>query len=255
MAQSDADYISFMRTINLPKRGIGDATIEKLRFQATQEAMPILQYCQALLQNQPLQATVRLSAKQKENLGDYLRIIHELRQISKGGSIRDTVLAAIEKTNYLNYLKEDRETEGDRKENLDELITKAVEWELMAEDPSLESFLEELSLKSSLDEAGSEKERLSLMTIHNGKGLEFQIVFLVGLEEDLFPHANSRDKPDAIEEERRLCYVGLTRAMRRLYLSHCHTRYLWGSLRTQRRSRFIAEIWEHIEKFPLRRFR
>jgi DNA helicase-2/ATP-dependent DNA helicase PcrA len=249
ISQSGADYISFARTINLPKRGLGEATIEKLRHNANQEGMTILGYCEALLKDVPLKTILRLTAKQKESLAEYLRIIHELRALGKQGSIRNLVLAAIEHTRYMEYLVEDKETYEDRRENLDELIAKAVEWELSAPDPSLEAFLEELSLKSSLDETDAAQDRLSLMTIHNGKGLEFNTTFLVGLEEDLFPHINSKNSQEAIEEERRLCYVGVTRAKEYLYLSYCHTRYLWGNLRFQKPSRFLKEMpKEHLEK-------
>jgi DNA helicase-2/ATP-dependent DNA helicase PcrA len=249
ISQSGADYISFARTINLPKRGLGEATIEKLRHHANQEQLPILAYCEALLSEQPLNHPLRLTAKQKEGLNDYLQIIHELRQLSKQGSIRDLVLGTIERTRYMEYLTEDQETYKDRRENLDELIAKAVEWETSAPDPSLESFLEELSLKSSLDEADQAQDRLSLMTIHNGKGLEFDVTFLVGLEEDLFPHVNSKNSLEEVEEERRLCYVGMTRAKDYLYLSYCHSRYLWGNLRFQRPSRFLKEIpKDYVEK-------
>jgi DNA helicase II / ATP-dependent DNA helicase PcrA len=250
ISQSGADYISFSRTINLPKRGLGEATIEKMRYHANQEGLTILGYCEALITDAPLKTLLRLTAKQKESLTEYVQMIHELRQLSKQGSIRNLVLAAIERTGYMGYLSEDKETYEDRRENLDELIAKAVEWELSAPDPSLEAFLEELSLKSSLDEASQTHERLSLMTIHNGKGLEFTVTFLVGLEEDLFPHVNSKNNPEAIEEERRLCYVGVTRAKEYLYLSYCRTRYLWGTLRLQKPSRFLKEMpKEYIEKF------
>ncbi|WP_068471414.1 ATP-dependent helicase [Candidatus Protochlamydia phocaeensis] len=249
IAQSGADFISFARTINLPKRGLGEASIEKIRQGANEEGMTILAYCEALLTEKPLRSILRLSAKQKEGVADYMRIIHELRQLAKQGSIRDLVLAAIEGTGYLPYLMEDKETYEERRENLDELIAKAVEWEMSAPDPSLEAFLEELSLKSSLDEADQSQDRLSLMTIHNGKGLEFKVTFLVGLEEDLFPHVNSKNNSEEIEEERRLCYVGITRAKDFLYLSYCHTRYLWGNLRMQKPSRFLKEIPnEHLER-------
>lgn len=255
ISQSGADYISFVRTINLPKRGLGDATIEKIRHHANQEGMTIMGYCEALLNDAPLKAMLRLSAKQKESLASYVKIVHALKQLSKEGSIRNLVLAAIEQTGYMDYLAEDKETYSDRRENLDELISKAVEWEISAPDPSLEAFLEELSLKSSLDETDQSRERLSLMTIHNGKGLEFTAAFLVGLEEDLFPHVNSKDGLEEIEEERRLCYVGVTRAKEFLYLSYCHTRYLWGTLRMQKASRFLMEMpRENMEKFvPPRR--
>lgn len=250
IVQSGADFISFARTINIPKRGFGDATIEKIRIGADQERLTIMGYCEALISDAPLKDKLRLTSKQKDSLADYLRIIHELKNIAQEGSIRNLVMSAIERTSYLSYLKEDPESYEDRKENLDALISKAIDWEFSAFNPSLESFLEELSLKSSLDEAGeAASDRLSLMTIHNGKGLEFKVTFLVGLEEDLFPHINSKKDMDKVEEERRLCYVGITRAKEHLYLTHCHTRYLWGNLRFQRPSRFLEEIpREYIEK-------
>ena len=249
LSHSGSDYISFARTINLPKRGFGETTVDKIRANATEEQLSILNYCEALLRGDQLKTILRLTSKQKESLIEYLQIIHSLRVISKKGSIRDLVVAAIEQTGYMNVLKEDQETFEDRRENLDELITKAVEWELSAPDASLEAFLEELSLKSSLDEAGTTEDRLSLMTIHNGKGLEFPVTFLVGLEEDLFPHINSKESQEQVEEERRLCYVGVTRAKKYLYLSYCLTRYLWGTLRMQRPSRFLKEMpKEYIEK-------
>jgi len=254
ISQSGADFISFNRTINLPKRGLGEATIEKMRTHASQEGLTILGYCEALITDSPLKTVLRLTAKQKESLTEYVQIIHELRELSKQGSIRNLVVAAIERTGYMGYLSEDKETYEDRRENLDELIAKAVEWELSAHDPSLEAFLEELSLKSSLDEASQTQERLSLMTIHNGKGLEFTVTFLVGLEEDLFPHVNSKNSSEEVEEERRLCYVGVTRAKEYLYLSYCRTRYLWGTLRLQKPSRFLKEMpKEYIEKFSASR--
>lgn len=249
ISQSGADYISFLRTINLPKRGLGESTIEKMRHHANQEGMTILAYCEAIVHEAPLSTNQRLTAKQKESLSEYVKIVHTLRQLSKEGTIRNLVLSAIEQSGYMDYLREDEETYSDRRENLDELVAKAAEWELSSPDPSLEGFLEELSLKSSLDEADQTQDRISLMTIHNGKGLEFTAAFLVGLEEDLFPHVNSRNSADAIEEERRLCYVGITRAKEYLYLSYCRTRYLWGTLRVQKPSRFLKELpQEHLEK-------
>lgn len=252
LSQSGADYISFARTINLPKRGLGDVTIEKIRQNANQEGLTVLDYCTALLKEIPMKTILRLTSKQKEGLAEYVQIIHELHSLSKQSSIRDLVLAAIERTRYMGYLSEDKESYEDRRENLDELIAKAIEWEISAHDPSLEAFLEELSLKSSLDETDPSQERLSLMTIHNGKGLEFTVTFLVGLEEELFPHANAKNNQEGIEEERRLCYVGVTRAKEYLYLSYCHTRYLWGNLRWQKPSRFLKEMpKEHIQKVIL----
>lgn len=242
LVQSSADFISFARTINLPKRGLGESTIEKLRAGATEEGLTILTYCKALVEGKPLKTTLKLSAKQKQALSGYLEIIYQLRDIASYGIIVDVVKAAIEKTGYLSYLLLEKDTYADRKENLDELIAKAIEWESTRPNDTLSAFLEELSLKSNLDEASEEADRLSLMTIHNGKGLEFKITFMVGLEEDLFPHINSKGSPEQVEEERRLCYVGMTRAKDWLYLSYCFTRYMWGNLKFQHPSRFLDEI-------------
>lgn len=249
IVHSGSDFISFSRTINLPKRGIGDVTIEKIRSAAAQEKRSIFSYCEALVEGQPLDYPLKLSPRPFEGLKEYVRLIHELREINHAGSLRELVRSAIEQSRYLESLKEDKETFNDRKENLDALVTKAVEWESSAPDPSLAAFLEELSLKSNLDEADTSKDRINLMTIHNGKGLEYTVVFLVGLEENLFPHANAKDDEEAIEEERRLCYVGMTRAKEFLYLVNSNSRFMWGARREQRPSRFIREIpAEYIEK-------
>lgn len=250
MAQSGSDYMAFLRTINLPKRGFGDSAVEKIRHGANLERLTLLAYCEALVKNQSLQNPCKLSAKQKEGLAEYVRIIHELHRLSKQQNLRDLVKGAIEQTKYMEFLLEDKETYLDRRENLDQLITKAIEWEASATTPTLEAFLEELSLKSNMDEIDQAQDRLNLMTIHNGKGLEFEATFLVGLEEDLFPHINSKNDLNAIEEERRLCYVGVTRAKKHLYISYCRIRYLWGNLRRQEASRFLKEMpKQYMEKF------
>lgn len=250
IVNSDQDTISFERSINLPKRGIGLTTIEKLRRAAAEAQIPLLTFCEQQLSSHS--ANIRLSSKQKEGLREYLELIRELRELLKQtDSLEKLVIETVRQSRYLDVLREDKETFHDRKANLDELISKAHEWQMLNDSASLDGFLEELALKSSLDEASFENDRVNLMTIHNGKGLEFDTVFLVGMEEDLFPHANSRDSYDALEEERRLCYVGMTRAKERLYLSAAETRFLWGSHRMMRPSRFLREI----PKDYLKRFR
>ena len=241
MVSSDRDFISFERTINLPKRGIGLTTIEKIRDGAFEAGLPILQYCK--------ETALRLSAKQKEGLKEYIDLIEHLRSVQQERSLQRLVTETVRASRYLEVLQAEKETYADRKANLDELVTKAHEWEILNDSASLDTFLEELSLKSSLDEANYSKERVSLMTIHNGKGLEFDSVFLVGMEEDLFPHANSKDHHAALEEERRLCYVGMTRAKERLYLTAAESRFLWGTHRMMRPSRFLREIpKEYMER-------
>ena len=241
MVVSDSDFISFLRTINLPKRGLGPSAIDKIRMESNRAGQPIfttLQY-----------ADLDLSAKQKKGVQEYIDLILKWREKRKTALLSDLVITVVQESGYLGVLHEDAETFSDKKENVDELIAKAFEWESEREDPTLERFLEELSLKSNMDEADPEGAKVSLMTIHNGKGLEFPVVFIVGLEETLFPHINSMGKREAIEEERRLCYVGVTRAKEKLYLSYARSRNLWGSWRPMQPSRFLREIpMEYMEK-------
>lgn len=235
LVHSPSDFVSFSRTINLPKRGFGEATIENVRLFAEKNNLPILNALEAALIS-----GVKMNAKQKESLTEYLTFFKEISLFQ--GPLEELVAQVIRKSRYLEYLKEDKETYDERKENLDELLAKAAEWQLINDEASLASFLEELSLKSTLDETSQSDDKIHLMTVHNGKGLEYTVTFLVGLEEDLFPHANSRGSFDALEEERRLCYVGMTRAKKYLYLTHAEVRYLFGSSRYMRRSRFLSEI-------------
>ena len=240
---SGADLISFERTINLPKRGFGDTALEKIRFGSTQESRTIVAFCEMLSNNELLQTPIKLNTKQKENLKEYVHLIHLLRDYSHNSSLADLIIAIIDRTRYREHLETDPETLQERTENLNSLIAKAAEWDEKATQDVLGNFLEELSLKSSLDEANEgEKERVSLMTIHNGKGLEFTLTFIAGMEEDLFPHVNTKAEDKAVEEERRLCYVGMTRAKEFLYLTYVVTRFMWGVRRSQRPSRFLNEI-------------
>lgn len=240
MIHADNDFIAFSRTINLPKRGIGDATLDKIREEAAKAAKPLLEFAAALVSGE--EESVKLNQKQLAGLKEYVNLIFELRELEKEASVQHLVIETIRKTRYYDFLRLEPETFEDRKANLEELISKGAEWDLLNEGASLSSFLEELTLKSSVDDMDQNVDQVHLMTVHNGKGLEFQAAFIGGMEEDLFPHANSRGKHEAVEEERRLCYVGMTRAKERLYLTAAETRFLWGSSRTMRPSRFLREI-------------
>ncbi len=238
---SNSDLIAFLRTINIPKRGLGAATLDKIVAASHQRETPILIFCEELLENPGLFPDLKLGPKQKEGLKSYLRILHFLRNTGKNLKICELIKEVLSSVGYLAYLQEDPETAQDRKENIDELLGKATEWEEEHEDPSLGKFLEELSLRVPTPEQAS-LSSIKMMTLHNSKGLEFSLVFFVGLEEDLLPHINSKDDPSAIEEERRLCYVGMTRAKKQLYLTHAIYRYMWGTERLMRPSRFLKEI-------------
>jgi DNA helicase-2/ATP-dependent DNA helicase PcrA len=238
MTVSNSDLISFLRTIQTPRRGLGAATVDKIVLAAAEQAIPIFTFCEEVIGRPDL---IALGPKQKEGLRDYVRAIRSLRDKRPRMKIHELISEAISETRYLNFLQEDPETAQDRKENLDELLGKAAEWEDERESPSLTQFLEELSLRSHREGEPS-APAIKMMTLHNSKGLEFDTVFLVGLEEDLFPHINSKEDPYSLEEERRLCYVGMTRAKRHLYLSAATYRYMWGTARLMRPSRFLKEI-------------
>lgn len=246
VVQMPSDGIAFSRTIQLPKRGVGETTVEKLRAAALLQGMPLFDYCQALLEGHEGIRTISMNTRARQGLTQYVQIIKKMQLIAQEGSMRALVRATIEESGYKDYLKEDVDSAEERLSNVEELVAKAAEWDVAHEHADLSLFLEELSLKSTLDELDESHDRLNLMTIHNGKGLEFQVTFLVGLEEDLFPHVNSRGSDAALEEERRLCYVGMTRAKEVLYITDAQMRYLWGVQRTQRPSRFLKEIPAHL---------
>ncbi len=238
---SSSDLISFLRMVNTPRRGIGESAIEKVSAAATETHIPIFTFCEELIAGSPFCPDLKLSARQKEGLKNYVRLIQHLRKRVGQIPIHELIAEAISESKYMAYLHEDPETFQDRKENLDELMGKAAEWEEEQKEASLVQFLEELSLRSHV-KAEAHLPSVKLMTLHNSKGLEFNLAFLVGLEEDLFPHINSKDDAKAIEEERRLCYVGMTRAKKRLYICSALSRYMWGTSRSMRPSRFLKEI-------------
>lgn len=241
MIVSNTDLISFLRTINIPKRGLGPAALEKIIESANQKRLPILSFCDELISRADFAPHIKLNAKQQSGLQSYMQMIHRFRNLRPSLKIHELIAEIIAESRYLDTLKDDPETLQDRKENLDELIGKAVEWEEEREQPTLHNFLEELTLRSTAEEK-KHLPSIKLMTLHNSKGLEFALVFLVGLEEDLCPHINSKDSIESLEEERRLCYVGITRARRYLYLTASMYRFMWGTLRPMRPSRFLKEI-------------
>lgn len=235
-----ADFIALARTINIPKRGLGEKALEKIREGATLAGLSLFDFCTALIDRK---VELKLSTKQMEGMRDYVTMILALKEmVLQKVSLQTLVSEAIERSRYEDHLKEDPETFSERRENIAELVTKAAEWEQENPEGTLAGFLEELTLKTSSDAKEPLSDSVKLMTLHNGKGLEFSVVFLVGMEEDLFPHVNSIDSETALEEERRLCYVGMTRAKAHLYLTSAKYRFLWGGARMMRPSRFLAEV-------------
>ncbi len=231
------DSVSLKRIINVPTRGIGSSTMKLIEDFARERDLSLWDTISMAYQFQGI------SARAAKSLGGFVEMIKSLR--SERGTLPVTQLAelTLKTTRYLAELEEDTSMEAQsRAENVRELLTVTTRFELEAEDRSLSSFLESVALVSDLDGLVSGAEAITLMTLHSAKGLEFPVVFLVGMEEGIFPHSRSLSTDKELEEERRLCYVGITRAERKVYLSHAYRRTLYGSMSNNPPSRFLKEI-------------
>ncbi|MBM3198021.1 MAG: ATP-dependent DNA helicase [Chlamydiae bacterium] len=243
MLLTDCDSLSFFRTVNIPKRGFGQTAQEKFQKGLQEHKLSIFALCLRVLKGE---IDLALSSKQLQGLSEYIELIKRLRVLVKEGKpLHEVLLSTVEQSRYFTYLQEDKESYMERRANVEELLAKATEWEKETTDPSLATFLEELTLKSSLEDKDL-RDAVRLMTLHNSKGLEFSLAFLVGMEEELFPHINAKDFPSLLEEERRLCYVGMTRAKDYLFLTASRYRFLWGFSRVMHPSRFLKEIPSHF---------
>ncbi|MDE7366572.1 MAG: DNA helicase PcrA [Lachnospiraceae bacterium] len=238
-----SDDISVKRIINVPKRGIGAATIAKVEDYAMRQEISFLD---ALFQAEDIPGIGKAAGK----LQGFTDLISDLREeLTNGLFLNELFDEILEKTDYREALiAEHTEESMARVENIEELRNKIVKYEEEAEHPSLDELLEEIALVAEVDSLNSSDDRVVLMTIHSAKGLEFPYVFLCGMEERLFPSsmAMSSEDEDAIEEERRLCYVGITRAKERLFLSSARQRMMNGSNNYNPISRFIKEIPEEL---------
>jgi DNA helicase II / ATP-dependent DNA helicase PcrA len=225
--------VSLKRILNVPKRGVGDTSVARLDRHARQRDVPF-----AEVMADPGAAGV--SGKALTGIADLQRLLGELRADRLDGTGPAGLLDRIlERTGYLSALLTEHTVEAaGRIENIEELIGAARE----AED--LDSFLEQVSLVADADEVDGDSSKVTLMTLHTAKGLEYPVVFIVGMEDGVFPHLRSLGEPDEMEEERRLAYVGITRARERLYLSNAWCRNLWGQTQYNPPSRFLSEIPE-----------
>ncbi len=255
LAVCHSDYISFVRSINLPKRGIGQVTAEKMVCRTAELGEPIFIFCQQIVAKNPCIAPFKLSSKQVNAVAEYVAAIESVIEMNKQQiSIGEIIGNLVEKIHYFEHLENEKELANDRKENIYELQEKANQWSKQTDEISIEGFLEEMSLRGQhVEDFEKPKDTLNLMTLHNGKGLEFRVVFITGLDNDLLPHANSRDCIEAYQEERRLLYVGMTRAKERLYFCSSLERHVWGQKRNQTESCFLKEISsEYLQSVSLR---
>lgn len=239
VVNNSTDDTYLRRIINVPKRGIGDATVDKVAAFAAANDMTLMEAMQIIEQIPGLQRSVAKISGFVELIDGFREIIEEQEPLS---TLFDRIL---EDTGYEDELIAEHTDESmARLENIDELRNRVVQFETDYEEATLADFLEDIALVSETDKMSDDDNMVKLMTIHGSKGLEFPYVFLCGMEERIFPSAmaiNSDDE-DALEEERRLCYVGITRAMKKLYLSCARNRMLHGSRNCNDISRFIKEI-------------
>lgn len=235
------DMVSLARIVNVPRRGIGPASFQKIMAFSLQKG---IQPCEALERAVEIPG---LSAKVKAGGAALGSLLRKLSKESEKLAVTELTRAVLELTGYRQELLNENTVESrTRLENLDEFISGTVEFDRQAEEKGLRSFLEDISLVADIDRYDDVADQVILMTLHSAKGLEFPVVFLIGMEESVFPHARSLLEPGELEEERRLCYVGVTRARERLYLTHCWKRTLYGVERYNKPSRFLEEIPSHL---------
>jgi DNA helicase-2/ATP-dependent DNA helicase PcrA len=238
-----ADSVSLRRIINVPARGIGDTTIDKLEKAAQQKGVPLYEAAK-----DPAAAEIAKAASGK--LREFTSFMERLRTDMGNLTLTDLARRVIDDSGYIKALEEERSIEARiRIENLTELLTGTEDFQEQNREAGLDAFLDQVALITDMEQqsagdgkGGAKADSVTLMTLHNAKGLEFPVVFMAGMEEGLFPHSRSAESEEELEEERRLCYVGMTRAKERLILTHASERRLYGYPQANLISRFVEEI-------------
>jgi len=241
-----SDSLNLKRILNIPRRGIGKKTLNHLEQYAHKHQKSLFETLAKVREIKPVPDRISF------RLEDFVDLIEDLRGKSKKLTAKELTRAVIEATGYLSELASEDTVEAEsRIENVKELVSAVGEFEEQSEDKTIEAFLEQVSLITDIDTWDEENDRVTLMTLHLAKGLEFPVVFVTGLEEGLFPHADALYNQAEMEEERRLCYVGMTRAKERLYLTSANQRRLYGQWRWNEPSRFVVEAGLLEEKASL----
>jgi DNA helicase-2/ATP-dependent DNA helicase PcrA len=250
LANNLQDDGAFERIVNLPPRGIGNKTIETLREYAREHQLPLWDSTDAMIKQS------LLSARSSASLSSFMMLMTNLQVQMNSMDLDRAIEFAIESAGLIDYFSKERnETGRARVENLRELVSAASEFSLddYQELTPLTAFLSHAVLESGGEQASTHEDAVNLMTLHTAKGLEFPFVILCGMEEGLFPHQMSMGEPGRLEEERRLCYVGMTRAMKSLMLTYAESRRLYGQEHPCRVSRFVREIpAEYMEEVRLK---
>ena len=239
LIQNPMDNLSLTRIINEPKRGIGKTSLDKIQDLAIENETSMYE----IIKNSDQYGLNRVFLNSRE----FVNAIEELRTKKDELIISELVKLTLKKTGYTKSLEDEKTIEAENRiENLEEFLTVAMEFEKEEVDNSLENFLQGMTLSSDIDNVDDAEESVTLMTLHSAKGLEFPVVFLVGMEEGIFPGYKSIGEESALEEERRLCYVGITRAKNNLFLTCSKQRTMFGSTSCNQISRFVKEIPEEL---------
>ncbi|MEW6623932.1 MAG: DNA helicase PcrA [Bacillota bacterium] len=240
------DTVSLTRIINVPKRGLGTTSWSRVEEYAAQKAIPLFD---ALKQPDIIND---LSARARKQLSSFYELMQRFGEAMDEFSVKDLTSYVLSETGYWESLQEEDTPEAEaRIENLKEFLNVAAAYDRYNPSGSLEEFLAEISLVADIDQYNADDDLLVLMTLHTAKGLEYPVVFMIGMEEGLFPHFKSLENDYELEEERRLCYVGMTRAKEKLYLSFAKMRMIYGETIPRPISRFLQEIPAHLLDEPL----
>jgi DNA helicase-2/ATP-dependent DNA helicase PcrA len=232
-----ADEVSLKRIINVPARGIGSTTVDKISFQAARQGGSFYDAMQDASRDGLLAAGAR------GKVAAFSTLLAGFRESAASSSLAVLTRSIMQESGYLERLKNSQDLQdAERLENLGQLVSAIEEFSEKNPEAGLSEFLEQVSLVSDLEQGETGKPSVTLMTLHAAKGLEFKAVFMIGMEERLFPHVRSLDDLDGMEEERRLCYVGMTRARERLYLLNARRRYMFGQEQCNPPSRFLKDI-------------
>jgi len=237
LSLNPADDVSFRRVVNTPARGLGQAALAKIEEQAEARSVPLLEAARST------DVLSGLQRKQADALASFFRCLDTAAEIANQGFVTPVLKHLLSESGYLDALKEERTEESmSRLENLQELVTVTTAYDCGEGEHSLAEFLESVALVADVDSLTEDGQAVTLMTLHSAKGLEFPVVFMVGMEEGVFPHSRSLLKDRDIEEERRLCYVGMTRAQEELHMLYAQRRALYGQPNFSPRSRFLNDI-------------
>ena len=235
LIQNPSDNLSLKRIINEPKRGIGKTSLDKIEELSINSGVPMYE----IIKNAEQYGLNRVFLNSRE----FVNAIEELRAKKEDIKISDLIKETLKKSGYTQALENENTIEAENRiEHLDEFLTVAIEFEDESADNKLSDFLEGITLSSDIDNMEEAEETVTLMTLHSAKGLEFPVVFLVGMEEGIFPGYKSIGEPKELEEERRLCYVGITRSKEHLFLTCSKQRTIFGSTSCNQVSRFLREI-------------